>query len=380
MQIDQQLMRSIDRRLDEQKSLLIHLDRQGRQNRDRKPIALDRPASLVARAAACHLLAKTARSDPERIARQHFAADRDLAHLIQLKAGVSPAMTEVTTWAAELVGTVVADIATNLLPASALTQLRAASGQPYAFVEGGVVKVPIHSPIASGAFVAEGNAIPLGALILSATTLPPKKAASIIAVTKELLAGSPLNVEISLQTLLAQDLGLMIDGVLLSNAAATAAAPAGLLAGVTPLTPTAGGGSGAMLGDVKKLLAAVAPALKPVMIVSSGQAATIGILEPPIGVPTIVAPYLAADQVVMIDAAAFASALGVPDFNINENPTVHMETVPLPIATGAQGSGVLATPTSSLWQTACVGMRTLIDCNWALRRAGAVATITGVTW
>ena len=53
------------------------------------------------------------------------------------------------------------DIATNLLPASALTQLRTASGQPYAFVEGSVVRVPIHSPTPSGAFVSEGGAIPV---------------------------------------------------------------------------------------------------------------------------------------------------------------------------------------------------------------------------
>jgi hypothetical protein len=200
-------------------------------------------------------------------------------------------------------------------------------------------------------------------------------------VTKELINGSPLNVEISLRTLLAQDLGLMIDGILLGSAAATSAAPAGLLAGIVPLTPTAGGGSNAMLGDVKKLLAAIAPALKPVMIVGSSQAATTAIIEPPIGVPIITAPYLAADQVIMVDAAAFASSLGIPDFSIDENPVIHEEsTAPLPIAAGAQGSAVLAAPMRSLWQTACVGMRTLLDCDWLLRRANAVATITGVRW
>jgi hypothetical protein len=37
----------------------------------------------------------------------------------------------VATWAQKLAATVVIDIATNLLPASALAQLRAASGQNY---------------------------------------------------------------------------------------------------------------------------------------------------------------------------------------------------------------------------------------------------------
>jgi hypothetical protein len=40
----------------------------------------------------------------------------------------------------------------------------------------------------------------------------------------------------------------------------------------------------------------------------------------------------------------------------------------------------IAAPTQSLWQTAAIGLRCLIDCDWTLRRAGAVSTITGVTW
>ena len=155
------------------------------------------------------------------------------------------------------------------MPASALAQLRAASGQDYAFIDGAVARVPVHTPTPSGGFVAEGGAIPVGALIIAALGLKPKKAASITAITKELAAGSPLNVELSLRTLLAQDLGLAIDNVLLGSTAATSAAPAGLLNGVTPLTATAGGGSNALLGDIRKLLAAIAPAIRPVLITNS---------------------------------------------------------------------------------------------------------------
>jgi HK97 family phage major capsid protein len=130
---------------------------------------------------------------------------------------VTPAQTTVATWAAELAAVVVVDIVTNLLPASALAQLRAASGQDYAFIDGAVARVPVHTPTPSGGFVAEGGAIPVGALIIAALGLKPKKAGSITAITKELAAGSPLNVERSLRTLLALDLGLAIDAVLLST-------------------------------------------------------------------------------------------------------------------------------------------------------------------
>ena len=50
MQIDLELIRSIDRRLDEQKSMLIHLERQGRRDRkSRERGEIERPAGLVTR-------------------------------------------------------------------------------------------------------------------------------------------------------------------------------------------------------------------------------------------------------------------------------------------------------------------------------------------
>ena len=281
-------------------------------------------------------------------------------------------------WAAELAATVVVDIADNLLPQSALSQLRSV-GLSYGFIHGAIARVPVHTPMPSGGFVLEGGAIPVGALIIAALGLKPKKAAAITAITKELAAGSPLNVELSLQTLLAEDVGLMIDGILLGSGAATAAQPAGLLAGLTPIAATAGGGVNAMMGDVKALLTAIAPAVRPVLIMNATQIATAGILAPASALPVITAPYLTAGTVVAVDAAAFASALGAPDFSVDENPTVHMDTVPLPIGTPG-APPVVASPTQSLWQTACIGLRTLIDADWTLRRANAVAVVNNVTW
>jgi hypothetical protein len=174
---------------------------------------------------------------------------------------------------------------------------------------------------------------------------------------------------------------LLIDSILLGNAAASASQPAGLLNGLSTLTPSTGGGLGALAGDLKLLMAAIAPAVRPALIMNAGQAVSFSVLAEAPTVPVVTAPYLAPATVVAIDSAQFASALGVPDISTDENPTIHMESsAPLPIATGAQGSGVVASPTQSLWQTASVGIRTLIDCDWALRRTGAVAFITGTTW
>jgi hypothetical protein len=342
-----------------------------------EPVAIHRPAGLVARYAACTLIALKAKRSPEAIATQHFAADRDLARLIELKAAVTPAMTGVAGWASELAAVVVVDIATNLLPASALAQLRAASGQDYAFIDGAVARVPVHTPTPSRGFVAEGGAIPVGALIIAALGLKPKKAGSITAITKELAAGLPLIVELSLQTLLRQDLGLAIDAVLLGSAAATPDAPAGLLAGVTPLTATAGGGAIALLGDIKKLIGAIAPALRPVLICNSVQSASIATLsQSPL--PVIAAPYLPADQIVAVDAAAFASALGVPSFRASASPTLHMETAPAALA--AAGATAISAPTRSAFQSDITALRSILPCDWALRRANAVAVINSTAW
>lgn len=339
--------------------------------------ARHRSGSLIARLATCELLATIENQKPVDICRQHFGSDRDLSRLIATRAASGPALTTQTTWAAELAAVVVADIADNMLPSSAFSQLRA-QGLQYMFVDGAVARTPTHTPAPSGAFILEGSPIPLGALLLGSLTLKPKKAGGLTAVTRELLAGTPINVEQSLRVLLEQDIGLLVDSILLGNAAVTTAQPAGLLNGVTPLTATAGGGVNALLGDVKKLFAAITPAIKPVLIANSVQAASIGILAQA-SPPVIVAPYLAADTVIAVDAAAFASALGAIDFSVSEEAALHMADAPLQIGTPGSPPTVAA-PTSSMWQQALTALRVLLDCDWTLRRTGAVATITGVTW
>jgi hypothetical protein len=51
-----------------------------------EPAAIHRPAGLCARLAAVKLIAIREKRSAEAIAKQHFAADRDLMHLLELKA------------------------------------------------------------------------------------------------------------------------------------------------------------------------------------------------------------------------------------------------------------------------------------------------------
>ena len=178
-------------------------------------LPVQRPGGLTARHAFCAVRGFTEKRGAEHVARQLFGTDRELSQLIELKTATGPAMTSSAPWAGELIGTVVQDIADNLLPASVLSQLRELSGNPYLFVDGAVTKVPAHTPAPNGSFVGEGLAIPVVKLLLASASLPAKKCASITAFSRELANGSPVNVEIAFRTLLQQDLGLAVDAILL---------------------------------------------------------------------------------------------------------------------------------------------------------------------
>ena len=64
-------------------------------------------------------------------------------------------------------------------------------------------------------------------IVVKSSTLPNSAVPMMSeeALTRELANGAPINVELSLRTLLAQDIGLMVDGILLGNTAASASAP-----------------------------------------------------------------------------------------------------------------------------------------------------------
>lgn len=335
-----------------------------------------RDGSLIIRMAACQLISVAYKQPVAAVARQFWPDD------VQLKAAVAPARTDTTGWAAELVATVVAEIPDRLLPASVFSRLRAA-GLPLDYGGDSVPKVPYVAPVPSGGFVGEGQPINVGALVVTASTLPVKKCASLTAVTRELLRGAPANIERSLETILSEDLSLMVDGILLDAGAADAIRPAGLRNGVAGLTPSATGTpTERLMADLKALTAAIAPAMRPVLIVAGTQAVSLSLLAPTL--PFIPAPYLAASTVIMVDAAAFASVTGTLNVRTSEEAVIHMSNAAQPIGTPGAVPGtdpnVVAAPSSSMWQTASFALRCLLDVNWTMRRAGAVSWITGVTW
>jgi hypothetical protein len=89
-----------------------------------------------------------------------------------------------------------------------------------------------------------------------------------------------------------------------------------------------------------------------------------------------------AGTVIAVDADWFATATGdAPRFAVSNEATLHEEdTNPLPLVTGAQGSGVVASPMRSLFQTDSIAIRLSLYVTWSMVRPGMVQVVNSVGW
>ena len=318
------------------------------------------------------------------------------------KSASAPATTTTTGWAAELVQTATLDFFDSLMPVSIYPSLRDKGGR-FTFGRNGIVSIPSRAatPTVAGSFVAQGGAIPVRQAAFNSTTLTPKKMAVITTFTREIAEHSTPAIESVLRQAIQEDTALAIDTVLMDATAASTTRPAGLRNGVTGLTATSGGGFAALVGDMKGLVGALITSSNgnlraPVFIMNPVQALSIaltqnaggdfpfaadigrGFLQ---GYPVLQSATVASGTVMLVDAADFFSATGdEPRFDVSDQATLHMEdAAPTAIATSGTPN-VVAAPVRSLWQTDTLGLRMIVDLNWAMRRSGVVAYVTSVTW
>jgi HK97 family phage prohead protease len=339
--------------------------------------------------------------------RQKIYGDDEATKLIgdlSLKAGTAPAMTTVTGWAAELVQQINADLMPSLLPSSVYPAL-SAMGLKLTFGRNGRINVPTRSatPTVAGSFVGEGAPIPVRQAAFTSQLLTPKKMAVITTWTREMDEHSVPAIEGLLRNAIQEDTQIAIDTILLDALPATIIRPAGLRNGSVGLTPTAGGGFNALVGDLKGLTGAILTATNGnvrslVFIMNPQQALGIGFIQPPVpgglfpfaqsiennmlmGYPVIKSGTVPLGTVICMDAADFVSITGdTPRFEISDTATLHMEdTAPQHIGTTGT-PGVVAAPAMSMFQTDSLALRLILPMNWAVRRAGTVAWVAGVTW
>src|SRR5262249_46525253 len=158
-----------------------------------------------------------------------------------LRSASSPATLGSPTWAGALAQQTIND------QIAAIADLFAAAdvlgrGTQVSFDGAGTVRFPGRAVAAvdAGNWLGEGSPIPVRQQqFTNGLVLAPRKVAVIVVMTREMAESS--NLEAIAKALISEALGIALDVAFLSTAVDDGVKPGGILAGVTPITPTAGG-------------------------------------------------------------------------------------------------------------------------------------------
>lgn len=310
------------------------------------------------------------------------------------KADQTIGTTGTSGWASELVQTAYFGFLQALVGHSIFPDLLG-RGLSLTFDRWGTLSLPRRTAgTAGGGFVAEGLPIRVGKITTAAATLTPKKMGVIVAFSKELAKRSTPAIEGIVRQAIIEDTAATLDPILLDATASSASRPAGLLNGVSAVGSGYGGGDyQAVREDIRALLApfhAANAADGIVVLMNPAQGLNMSLMEGPMGDPNwlqrikdrvtfIESTHVTANRLIAIRASDFAGAGGDPDFDVSEQATIHMEdTTPLEIVSGT--GPTTADPVRSLWQTASVGVRMLMDVSWTMRQTGMVQWVDTTTW
>ena len=333
-----------------------------------------RPSQYLYRAAVCHLRAHFSNGAPERVAKSLFVDDQ-VTPLV-LKAASAPATTTNSTWAAALAAQAVDDSVMAISTSSAAAGL-ISRGLKVNFNGHASIRIPgrLVDAADAGSWVGEGQPARVRAQIMTAGLLTPHKLVVITTYTNEMLASS--NIEAVSRALIQEATALKFDSTLFGTQADDGITPGGILNGVTPITPIAGGGMNAFVGDLKALTAALATAgagAAPVLIVNPVQGTTLKLLAgPKFDIPILQSNGVAVGTVIMVEPTSFASAFdAVPEFAVAPATALHMEDAnPADVVAGS--------PTRSMFQVDSTALRMTLRAAFGMR-APHVAVVTGATW
>jgi hypothetical protein len=220
--------------------------------------------------------------------------------------------------------------------------------------------------------VAEGEAIPTTeALPASDATLIRHKLAVIATATSEMLHNP--NAEDLIRQMLIEATGPSLDRVLLSNAPASAAHPAGLLNGIAPLPPAAD-----LIDNLVRVASAVAPVSgngQIALVAAPAQAAAINLRLPRApAYPVLVSTSLPSGSIIAVALPALVSAVEVPRIDASTDAVVHEEKNAPAINIG----GMSVIPLRSFFQSDTVGLKLCWPISWALRDPRGIAWMQGV--
>jgi len=334
-------------------------------------------------------------------------------------------------WAAELVRQDVQGFVESLVPVSIYGAL-SSRGTVVNFGDAGSVSIPYRAggnTDVAGSFVGESGVIPVKRTTFGAQVLNRYKMAVITAITKELARCSTPQAEGLLRRFMLEDTGVALDNALLSNAAAVAGTrPAGLLNGIAPIAASAVPGSAEKaLADLTALMNALAASgngIRPVFVVNPAQKLALSTMINGgewlfrdevasgrlMGVDLVSSLTVPVGDVILVDAANFATGLGSPEFDTSEHATLVMANAdavapthatdpidstivgvaeqvppdggitvykPSQRVAGKVGENAIA---MSMFQQWSIALRTVLPLSWGKLRAGSVQWIDNVGW
>ncbi|MEH2508684.1 HK97 family phage major capsid protein/HK97 family phage prohead protease [Nitrobacteraceae bacterium AZCC 1564] len=330
------------------------------------------------------------------VAERMYGTESDTYGLI--KAAVVGGSTISGNWAANLVGAetgAFADFAEYLRPATIVGK----------FGTGGIPAlraIPFRVPLisqtggGSGYWVGQGKAKPLTAFDFSRTTLEPLKVANIAVLTEESIRDSSPSSEAVVRDALRDALAARLDTDFIDPAKAASAgvSPASITNGAETIASTGTDADHVRL-DVRavfaKFIAANNAPTTGVWIMSATTALALSLMVNELGqrefpgigmnggvfegMPAIISEY-AGSIVALVNASdIYLGDEGGVSVDMSREASLEMSDAPAHTPNTGTGASLV-----SMFQTNSVALRAERTINWKLRRASAVAYLTGVAW
>lgn len=380
------------------------------------------------RMATANFIAHVQKRNVDDVIEKLYEGHKDLQAVRMIQKTAVPLATTFTAgWAQELVRNDIQGFL-QLLATTSMTAALAGRAMSLTFDGFNSVTIPGRKARGAnnnmaGAFVGEGGAIPLGRIDMAAQKLERYKMAVISTFSRELAERSTPSIESVIEQAIREDMSIRLDQVVFGNGAAVPGVqPAGLLFGTTPLTGTAGGGSDALIADIKQLVGALAAAGNAggiVLFMNDQDALSVGLMQNALGelmftttngqllnFALVVSENQPKGTLTGVAAPSVATAFDAPDFDVNDVATVVEANADTTAPTHATAAGAATIGTAnqvpqkggipadvpgtgaayagaqarSLWQTYSVGVRSVMPASWGMIRAGAAASVTGITW
>lgn len=230
-------------------------------------------------------------------------------------------------------------------------------------------------------FVAQGANIPVKQGSFPGVSVAPRKVGVIEVFTRQLIDSS--NALPLVRTTLDESIPPAFDSIMLDTNVDDGIRPAGLRNGISAETS---GGSTAMIGDLTLLASRVAGVAgnisNLIFIADPATAFKIAIALPQFPFQVVASSGLTAGTVIALAANAVAIGAGSSvRYETDDTTTLHMEdTAPADIGIVGSPANIASAPARSLFQTDCVALRLIFECDFKLRVANSLSWMASVAW